>query len=632
MHPTLFEDLTGSGRLERLPRLDEAGQHRELTLGPGDAATKEHPIVVISHRDDDRRVSPGIVLSGVGLADADPARLLRPSGGAASRTKRLGRMPIGDPKGGGKEIRVGGRQGQPGRAEVDPALTWWLLGGYHGDAGASGSGVLAEQDGKAGGVSGSRRAPDEGRSAFRVLGHLESVTAQLQNHRLRIGEQPPEGLGLLTPVGHPLERGARQSHRRQVGPIRSRHNTSVHEVQLRRACTAYRGTVSPSPAFLAALASIAVPGLDPVAVRAVQTDPLSDTALAFVTDAVERRWVVRCPLTEAAGARLDAAASVARPVADRLSIQVPVPSGFADVDAGRAAVSPLLPGSPLDLAALPAGPGLAGHLGRVLADIHALDRRIVEESGMPVYDADTLRAARLADLDRGASTGHVPAKLLERWERALDDVTLWRFAPTVVHGSLTGSSILATFDDVRAAASGSLAAILGWGETHIGDPADDFADAVSAASPEAVDSVIEAYANARVEGVDPHLRRRALVAAEFRMLRRLLVAVTVDDPDQVRWHAARLRRLAEDARDNDFAPESPAVVTAKPTVIPVAPEVLEREAEAERHTQGWDAAATQEFTSPTIVARESAAEYEPLPEPDEIPGSEVEGNGTEQPS
>lgn len=390
--------------------------------------------------------------------------------------------------------------------------------------------------------------------------------------------------------------------------------------------------MSSSPAFLAALASIAVPGLDPVAVRAVRTDPLSGMALAFVTDAVERRWVVRCPLTEAAGARLDAATRVTRPLAERLSVQVPVPSGFADVDAGRAAVSPMLPGSSLDLAALPSGPGLAGHLGRVLAEIHAVDRRLFEELGMPVYEADSGRAARLADLDRGAATGHVPAALLQRWETALEDVTLWRFAPTVIHGSLTGSSILATFDDASTAASGSVASLIGWGEARVGDPAEDFADLVHSASSEAVDSVIEAYANARVEGVDPHLRRRALVSAEFAMLRRLLVAVTVDDPDQVRWHAARLRRLAEEAREDDFAPEAPPVVAAKPTVIPVAPEVLEREAEAERHTQGWDAAATQEFTSPTIVARESAAEYEPLPEPDEIPGSEVEGNGTEQPS
>ena len=44
---------------------------------------------------------------------------------------------------------------------------------------------------------------------------------------------------------------------------------------------------------------------------------------------------------------------------------------------------------------------------------------------MPVYDAESYRTRRLADLDRGASTGHIPATLLSRWERALDDVTLW---------------------------------------------------------------------------------------------------------------------------------------------------------------------------------------------------------------
>ena len=57
---------------------------------------------------------------------------------------------------------------------------------------------------------------------------------------------------------------------------------------------------------------------------------------------------------------------------------------------------------------------------------------------MPVYDAETCRTRHLADLDRGAATGHVPTALLSRWERALEDVTAWRFAPTPVHGDLTG--------------------------------------------------------------------------------------------------------------------------------------------------------------------------------------------------
>ncbi len=370
-----------------------------------------------------------------------------------------------------------------------------------------------------------------------------------------------------------------------------------------RTVTAYRGTVSRSPAFLAALASLAVPGLDPASVQAVQTDPLRGTAVAFVTDAVGRRWVVRCPLSAAAGARLDAAARMAAAVSGRVSVQVPRPSGTVEVDHGPALVSPFLPGVAFDLAGLPAGPGLAGHLGRVIAEIHGLDRRLVDELGGPVYDADGARTARLADLDRAATTGHVPASLLERWEKALDDVTLWRFAPTVVHGGLTTGAVLADFADPTTTASGSIAALLGWDDTKVADPADDFAALVSEAHPSAVDSVIEAYANARPEGVDPHLRRRALLSSEFAMVRRLLVAVSVDDPDHVRWHATRLRRLAGEVADDDFAPEAPALPRVKPTVVALDDEEAARLGEADRHTQAWDASATQEFTSPTLIAR-----------------------------
>ncbi|MEI2826845.1 MAG: phosphotransferase [Dermatophilaceae bacterium] len=273
---------------------------------------------------------------------------------------------------------------------------------------------------------------------------------------------------------------------------------------------------------------------------------------------------------------------------------------------------------------MPAGPGLAGHLGRVIAEIHALDRRLVDDAGGPVYDADSARTARLADLDRAAETGQVPSSLLERWEQALDDVTLWRFAPTVVHGGLTTGAVLADFADPTTAASGSVTAVLGWDETKVGDPAEDFAALVSEAHPAAVDSVIEAYANARPEGVDPHLRRRALLASEFAMVRRLLVAVSVDDPDQTRWHATRLRRLAGEVSDEDFAPEAPAVPPVKPTVVAIDDQEAARVGEADRHTQAWDTSTTQELTSPTLIARSPEAPEPPEPGEDPEPDESTE--------
>ena len=324
---------------------------------------------------------------------------------------------------------------------------------------------------------------------------------------------------------------------------------------------------SRSPAFLAALASAAVPGLDPVSARAVHPGRAAEFDSAIVIDDQDRSWFIRCPRTPAAGARLESAAALVALLARRLPFHVPVPKGFVAVPDGRAAVYPLLPGRPLAFGGLPPGPGLAAELGRTIAAIHNVDRGVYEEAGVPSYDADAYRTRRLADLDRAAATGHVPAALPSRWETALDDVTLWRFAPAPVHGGLTRSQVLAVFDSAEDAGSGHVRAVVGWEDARVADPAEDFAAVVTKASPEAVESVLEAYANSRIERPDPHLRRRALLASELGLLGELLGAVTLNMPDRVRAVADRLTELSRQVEPDDF--KAPAPVTVTPKEVPV---------------------------------------------------------------
>ena len=148
---------------------------------------------------------------------------------------------------------------------------------------------------------------------------------------------------------------------------------------------------------------------------------------------------------------------------------------------------------------------LAAELGRTIAALHNVDRQLFDEAGLPSYDADTYRTRRLSELDRAAATGHVPTGLLARWETALEDVSLWRFAPTPTHGDLTGDQVLAVFDDDEDAATGRIRAFTGWEDAKVADPADDFATLVAEASPEAVETVLEAYAHARVDRPDQNL-------------------------------------------------------------------------------------------------------------------------------
>ncbi len=304
------------------------------------------------------------------------------------------------------------------------------------------------------------------------------------------------------------------------------------------------GPVDRSPAFLAALASAAVSGLDPVSVEALPSTEDQSFDVAFVQDAEHRRWVIRAPRSDVAGAEMDRTVALLGLLGRRLPFAVPAPKGFVALsEGGRAAVYPYLPGHNLDFAELPPGPGIAAELGRAIAALHNTDPAVYEEAGLPSYDADAYRSRRLADLDRAAETGRVPTTLLTRWETALEDVSLWRFAPTATHGDLTGDQVLAVFTDDADASTGKIRAMTGWEDAKVADPADDFAALVADARPEAVETVLEAYSHTRVERPDPNLLVRARLVAELGLLGTMMVALARKDAGAVEVLTTQLRRL-----------------------------------------------------------------------------------------
>lgn len=359
--------------------------------------------------------------------------------------------------------------------------------------------------------------------------------------------------------------------------------------------------MSRSPAYLAALASTAVPGLDPVEVQAVLPRPGARFDVGFVVDSQQRHWTVRVPVAAADGARQDATVALLGLLARRLPFQVPAPRGFADVPEGRAMVYPHLTGRPLNLTQLPHGPGLAAEIGRAVAALHNVDRQVFDEAGVPAYDADTCRSRHLAELDRAAATGHVPTGLLERWERALEDVTLWRFAPVPTHGRVDGRALLAVFDSEADASSGHIRAMTGWEHAQVGDPADDLCAVVGEASPAAVESVLESYANARIERPDPHLMRRAILVSELHLLDELLAAATAGDGPLVRELSAALRRMDESTEgDSRLAPPSPPVVPEPPvlSLVAVGGEPTENADDSQPATEGSDSTPEKEADGP----------------------------------
>jgi macrolide phosphotransferase len=328
--------------------------------------------------------------------------------------------------------------------------------------------------------------------------------------------------------------------------------------------------VTRTPLALAALASAAVPGLDPATVSGVEQRPGHHFEVAFIEDTQHRRWVVRAPTSAAAGAQMDVAVSLLGLMSRRLPFSVPTPKGFAALnEGGRAVVYPFITGRPLSFAHLPGGPGIAAELGKALAALHNLDLALCDEAGLPSYDPDTYRTRRLADLDRAAATGHVPTGLLSRWERSLEDVSLWRFAPTPTHGDLTGDEVLAVFENDDAA-SGRVRGLTGWENAKVADPADDFATLATQASPLALDSVLEAYAHARVDRPDKYLERRARLAGELKLVSELLSAVGSRDQKTIEACTDRLRKLDADTLDDrDEQPVVPTAPTAQ--AVPTNP-------------------------------------------------------------
>jgi aminoglycoside phosphotransferase (APT) family kinase protein len=324
--------------------------------------------------------------------------------------------------------------------------------------------------------------------------------------------------------------------------------------------------VERTPTFLAALASAAVPGLDPVSVEALPSVAEQDYDVAFVQDSEHRRWVVRAPRTEAAGARMDLSVTLLQMLSRRVPFAIPVPRGFVELKGGgRAMVYPFLPGHNLAFDELPAGPGPAADLGRALAALHNTDVRLFDEAGMPTYDTDSYRTRRLAELDRAAGSGRVPTALLARWERALEDVGLWRFAPTPVHGDLTGDHVLAVFEDESDASTGRIRGLTGWEGAKVADPADDFAAIVNECDPATVETVVEAYAHARVERPDPNLLVRARLAAELGVLAELMRADARGDDAAIEGLSTRLRRL-----DDEVHAEDPGDDYRRTSLTPVA--------------------------------------------------------------
>ena len=369
---------------------------------------------------------------------------------------------------------------------------------------------------------------------------------------------------------------------------------------------------------LAALASAAVPALALTGV-AGSPDDAADFDSALLVDDAGKQWRVRSPKHVEASMRLETELLVLRAFVPAVRAELPfaLPYVAGTVRLGQLCtfVYSHLPGSTRDIDELAAaGKELAAEIGRTMAAIHALPQSLVNNADLPSYTANEFRQRKLNELDQAATTGKIPATLLRRWEHALEDVGLWRFSPTVVHGDLHEDNLLIS--------GGRISAVNGWTDLRIGDPADDFAWLIAANNSEFTDTVHSAYVAARPDAVDPHLIRRAALSAEFALAQWLVRGLAAENQTMVEEAEEMLATLEADILEQEAAAAAEPVSAPAPPAPPApAPSPITGTATAAvRASSAADKTAGKVSVMPIPAAPPAAA---PATAPAAAPGTET---------
>lgn len=325
---------------------------------------------------------------------------------------------------------------------------------------------------------------------------------------------------------------------------------------------------------LAAFASAAVPGLTPTG-AGFAPDDAADFVSAVLLDDAGKRWRVRCPKHAEASVRLETELHVLRSftpgVRAELPFLMPTVAGTVRQNELTTCVYSHLPGNTRNIDELVAEPGnIATELGRIMAAIHDLPLALVHNADLPSYTANEFRQRKLNELDQAATTGKIPAALLLRWENALEDVTLWQFSPSVVHGDLHEDNLLIN--------NGRVAAVNGWTDLRIGDPADDFAWLVAANDQSFADRVLESYSVARAGAPDRHLLRRAALSAEFALAQWLIRGISTGDTEIIAEAQEMLASLQADI--DEFGGQPIAADPPRPRHSPAVAPMWDNDAQA----------------------------------------------------
>lgn len=242
------------------------------------------------------------------------------------------------------------------------------------------------------------------------------------------------------------------------------------------------------PAPILALATRHGLNLDPASLRVNEMG--RDFRVALGGDRNGKKWVLRMPRRREVMGRAAVEDRVLSLITPYLSVAVP----DWQIHSRTLIAYPLLPGEPgLEIGADgqplwrvdPSAPDYAHDLGTVIADLHAIDRRLARATGLPVRTPDQNREIWRRDIARVASSFTVATHLRQRWETWLAEDSYWPEHSTLTHGELYPGHIMVE--------AGRITGVLDWTTAMIGDPARDFALQRTLASPEAFEITLRRY-------------------------------------------------------------------------------------------------------------------------------------------
>ena len=289
--------------------------------------------------------------------------------------------------------------------------------------------------------------------------------------------------------------------------------------------------------ILAALAADAAPGKSFRNFRRVSDNP--DLEILELWDDLDNPYNLMVPATIAGvaeQAQLMQGLNAISKVAQELPFEIPSIIGTTvDAEGNTAVVMTMVSGQSPDLSRYAPG-AFSKTFAATMAAIHNLDPAVVRDFGLVEHDASSVLQAKVQELDKAAGTGKVPAKLLSRWEEALEDVGLFRFHTTVIHGSVSQDCIYVS--------NQSVVAVSDFSHLSIADPAEDLKYLAGGALPSTFEDAMLHYRSVR-ESADENIQQRAQLYSELELATWLNHCLETGEEKAIADAEAMLADLAE---------------------------------------------------------------------------------------